>query len=296
MQQLQTKETVPGQHILLKFVAAKEYAEDLLNGKLYMNSLHYFWNEFQINGSDVQGQKDMFEGVYCHVDSVKFGFPKDFADVLTSDAAIRAEGYKYCHVHCYYRLDYWMDNDSFLYGLSDLMNDFGQYVVIIDDEKEFLKRVGLAATKQNVDFLCGNVRYRALKKNGEPISLKHHMIVKAREYLVDVTQPPYAGALTSRRDAFDKMDVMAYQKEWRIAVYDGEKSVAPKVLELKGGISDIAHVVETCRLVEDLDSIFQNRRIKPGFVGWYGNIGRREMREKFYDLGDHKGSLFGIVG
>lgn len=296
MQHMQTKKIIPSQHILLKFVAAKAYAEDLLNGRLYMNSLHYFWNEFQINDSDVRGQKDMFEGVYCHVDPVKFGFPKDFADALVSDAAIRAEGYKYCHVHCYYRLDYWMDNHLLQYDLSDLMNDFGQYVVIIDDEKEFLKRVGLAAAEQNVDFLCGNVHYRAPKKNGEVISLKHHIVLKAKDYLVDVTQPPYAGALTSRRDAFDKMDAMAYQKEWRIAVYDGEKSVDPKVLELKGGISDIAHIVETSRLAEELDSLFPSGKIKPGLDGWYGNIGRREMREKFYDLGDHKGSVFGIIG
>ena len=32
------------QHILMKFVSEKEYAEDLLRGYLYMNSLDYFWN------------------------------------------------------------------------------------------------------------------------------------------------------------------------------------------------------------------------------------------------------------
>ncbi len=292
----QVKNEIASQHILLKFFAVKEYAEDFINGKLYMNSLHYFWNEFHTSNNDVRGQMDLFEGVYCNVNPIKFGFPEDFAKHLVSDAAIRAEGYQYCHVHCYHRLDYWVQNHCLEYDTNNMMNDFGKYVVIIDDEKEFLNRVNQMAREQNIDFLCGNVHYHPLKRNGEVIQIGHHAIVKADNFLVDVTQSPYVDVITSKRDAFDKMDVMSYQKEWRIVVYDGEKSIKPKEFEIKGGLWDIAHIVETSRLVEALDDIFESGRNQLGQVGWYGNIRRKDMREKFYALGDNKGSVLGIIG
>ena len=59
------------QHILMKFVSEKEYAEDLLRGYLYMNSLDYFWNEFKLSDNGVPGQMDLFEGIYGYLDVSK---------------------------------------------------------------------------------------------------------------------------------------------------------------------------------------------------------------------------------
>ncbi len=285
------------QHVLLKFVANETFAKNFLDGMLYMNSLNYFWDEYTVaSEKKVKGQMDLFEGVYCNVNPLKFGFSKEFSDALVSDAAIRAEGYKYCHVHSYCRLDYEYVNGVVRYGVSENMKAFGSHVVVIRDERKFLERIAQMAKKENIEFLCGNVRYRTPKKDGQHIPFHHHMIVKAEVPQVDLTKPEYAGAITGRRDAFDKMDSMSYQNEWRIAVYDGKRDTDAKVLWLEDGISDIACIVETGRLFAELDKMFQNREIKPGSVGWYGNIGRKEMRDKFYALGDYKGSVLGIIG
>lgn len=44
-------------HQLIKFFGKRNYAEQFLQGELYMNSLSYFWD----NG--FEEQKDLFEGV-----------------------------------------------------------------------------------------------------------------------------------------------------------------------------------------------------------------------------------------
>lgn len=35
-------------HVLLRFFSKKEYLEEFLSGSLYMNSMHYFWDEYKL--------------------------------------------------------------------------------------------------------------------------------------------------------------------------------------------------------------------------------------------------------
>lgn len=318
---------VPEQHILLKFISCENYAKDLLAGNLYMNSLEYFWNEYPMikakkkrdellayakannlemnedellislgKEREVQGQMDLFEGIYCHADASKLGFQKDLEEHLVTDVSFRAEGYRYCHVHCYYRLDYWMDNFAVHWDENEAIKDFGEYVVIIDDEAEFLKRIGRAASSNCMDYLCGSVKYREPIKDGKPTPIGNHVVMKLSDRLVDVHDAAYKDAITRNRDAFDKMSKMSYQKEWRIAVYDGKRNASAITLHIDGGISDIAHVVKTSELLQELDDMFLRKAVKIGESGYYGNISRADMREKFYALGDYKASMFAVFG
>lgn len=194
------QDRISSQYILLKYVSSEKYANDFLNGILYMNSLEYFWNEYNTAKSPlgVQGQADLFEGNYCNVDVSSFGFPKDFCDALVADVSIRAEGYKYCHVHCYYRLDYTMNEPIISYYINPLMNDFGEYVIIIEDEKEFLERVNRAITAKELKYLCGNVRYHKPMKNGKEAFFTNTAVVKVNDFLVDINEPIYKDVICAR--------------------------------------------------------------------------------------------------
>ena len=88
-------------HILTRFFSQKKFLDAFISGKLYMNTLNYFWN----NG--FEEQKDIFEGVVCTVPVKDFnGFPMDFQAAQASDYHFRAEGYKFCNVLCFYKINF----------------------------------------------------------------------------------------------------------------------------------------------------------------------------------------------
>lgn len=294
----------PQNHVLLKFMSRKDYVNDFLSGHLYMNCLDYFWNEYKPENVDekkeapVPGQKDLFEGVYCTCDVDTFGFEKEFKGALLSDISMRAEGYKYCNVHSYYRLDYQPDRRGGIGWRSNArMKDFGDYVVVITDESEFLKRVHAAASREGFEYLCGNVHYRQPKKQGEVVNLEHYAAVKAGEWLIDITNEPYKNGIIGRRDSFDKMSTMSYQKEWRISLYRGVRESKAYTLDLGCRLDDIVHVAEAENLNQELEKLFRSRIIKlSGKYIWYGNVDKHTLRDKFYALGDNKASLLGMIG
>ena len=138
-----------GQYILLKYFREKDYADAFIAGKLYMNSLGYFWNEYPLieakrkleeylkshPGSTAEDaniipeyanlnpdQADPFEGTVGTApdDQIK----SDFGDGALSDVIYRAIGYQYCNVLCFYRLDYRFDGLKIECDYND-MDDFG---------------------------------------------------------------------------------------------------------------------------------------------------------------------------
>lgn len=288
-------------HLLLKYVSCPQYAEDFMNGILYMNTLNYFWNEFKLGSADsVPGQMDLYEGIYGTVNSAgmeALGIPKDFQGHNLTDISLRAEGYRYCNVHCYYRLDYWFEENGISWNTSEAMKDFGEYVVIIDDERAFLNLLHGAATREGYDYLCGSVHYRPPKKDGEIITVGHNIVVRSEEQLVNVTEFTPGLSLSARRDSFDKMDGLSYQKEWRISLYRGVKETAGYALHLDSDLKGVAHVVKSKDLDGELERMFRSGRLLEGLdTAWYGNIGRRELREKFYALGDYQTTMLGMIG
>ena len=311
-------------YILMKFISKKEFLDDFLKGSLYMNSLYYFWNEYplevakrkkkeilvsnpEINPDELliplensapAGQMDLFEGTISTADGDKMGFEKNFTDVLMTDIMLRSIGYKYCNVLCFYRLDLTITpfgrNVAVKYNLNSQMNEFGEYVVIIDDEVELLRRINTAIKKEaNYRYLCGSVNYRKFKKSGTNARNGNSLTVKV-EMEVDITEEPLKSAIISRRDCFDKTERYCNQKEWRLALYRGVKSTDAYRLEI-GDISDIVHYVRSDNLNEELQRTIQ-MGIKQGAGGYYGNISRKEMKELFYQLGDNKAEVFGIIG
>ena len=113
-------------HILIKFFSQKSYLREFVSGKLYMNSLDYFWN----NG--FYEQKDIFEGVVCTVPVRGFNeMPLDFQAVQASDYHFRADGYRFCNVLCFYKVELTQSGRVFSYNLNPSMSRFGDYVAFI---------------------------------------------------------------------------------------------------------------------------------------------------------------------
>lgn len=118
-------------HLLTRFFSQKNFLDAFISGKLYMNTLDYFWN----NG--FEEQKDIFEGVVCTVPVKDFnGFPMDFQAAQASDYHFRAEGYKFCNVLCFYKIDFILERGLLRYDLNDDMSKFGEYVAIITNNTQ----------------------------------------------------------------------------------------------------------------------------------------------------------------
>ena len=123
-----------------------------------MNYLGYFWDS--LNG--YAEQHDTHEGVIlstnqCNIDGV-------WGENLIADPMFRAEGYKYCNVACFYRVDvatFPMQNQYILTHWQECsdMKEFGNFVIIIKDSAELIRRVGFAVQKNGFKYCAGDVNY-----------------------------------------------------------------------------------------------------------------------------------------
>ena len=276
-------------HNLIKFFSKKEYLDEFISGKLYMNTLDYFWK----NG--FEEQKDIFEGVVCTVPVKDFeALPMDFQAVQACDYRFRAEGYKYCNVLCFYKQSYTADGSVIHFEYNTKMEEFGQYVAFITNEDEFLRRVRVAAERAKYMYLCGDVRYHQQMLNGKPGHQGNQIHLSVRDRYFTIEELQNRGFSIKRRDCFDKGIQYHGQNEWRVALYRGEKSTKAYKLD----VGDLSDIVSWFPIEQFQKSIAENvnRYGMSDFEGWYGNVNRRDMREAFYELGDQKTSMFATIG
>ena len=170
-------------YILLKFMSEKNYLKDFLDGHLYMNSLYYFWNQYildlakknrgleekEVDIAELEkaknrcpgpGQIDLFEGTVTTEQAQNASIPDEFKNYAVADVVYRSIGMGYCNVLCFYKMDYKVVGRNLIDFQLGEMDEFGKYVVIIDDMSELERRIYLAARKQGFKCLCGPVRYR----------------------------------------------------------------------------------------------------------------------------------------
>ncbi len=276
-------------HNIIKFFSKKKYLDEFISGKLHMNTLDYFWN----NG--FEDQKDIFEGVVCTVPVKDFtDFQIDFQTVQSCDYRFRAEGYKYCNVLCFYKLNYSTHGNFFHYEYNTNMEKFGQYVAFITNEGEFLRRVGASAEKKNYKYLCGDVRYHEQMLNGNPRHQGNQLHISIHDRYFTLEELTSRGFAIKKRDCFDKGIQYQGQNEWRVALYRGEKNTEAYKLDV-GDLSDIIRWFSVEQFQKGIAESVNQYRIDD-FEGWYGNISRRDMRESFYELGEQKTTMFATIG
>lgn len=278
-------------YILLKFISSadksnkKKYLKDFLNGSLYMNTLNYFWNEYYLelakkrryaeaNGIPFpdkidmsehilsEGQADLFEGVVCNLSADKLKMDENFKSALMTDISLRAKGFGYANTLCFYRLMYeeymqW-GLRNYIYQISERMNNFGEYVVVIDKPEELISKIEKAVKRENYKFICGPVKYRKPKLNGKSARDGYSMTVKMDDM---INLRDYSSSILNNRTCFDKMDKFSWQNEWRVILYRGEKSVEPYRLEI-GNIRDICHWITIDNLENEIKCCLENGVIK----------------------------------
>ena len=186
-------------HILTRFFSQKKFLDAFISGKLYMNTLNYFWN----NG--FEEQKDIFEGVVCTVPVKDFnGFPMDFQAAQASDYHFRAEGYKFCNVLCFYKINFLLEDGLLHCDLNDDMLKFGEYIAIITNENEFLRRIEAAVKRSHYELLCGDVHYHLQMLNGKQSKEGPRMYLAVKDRFFKIEELQNRGFNIRKRDCFDK--------------------------------------------------------------------------------------------
>lgn len=220
-------------HNLIKFFSSKKYLDEFISGQLYMNTLDYFWK----NGFD--DQRDIFEGVICTVPVKEFqAMPVEYQALQASDYCFRAEGYRYCNVLCFYKMQYEI-NGAFVRCDYDVgMKQFGDYVAFITNQRELTRRIERAATAEGYKVLCGDVRYHHQMLNGKQSSEGKRLQLISKDRLFTIEELERRKFSIKRRDCFDKDILYSGQNEWRVALYRGEKNVNAYRLNV-GDLSDI---------------------------------------------------------
>lgn len=311
-------------YFLLKYFSKQKFLKDFLCGHLYMNTLSFFWDETMLEQAKLRRksyisahsgvdpdkvsvpikrlpsmQEDLLEGVMglSNNDEIL----GDFEGHNLSDVLLRSVGMGYCNTLCFYRLFFEpivsFGNASMIhYMTTDAMEDFGEYVAYILDPKELVIRIERAVNRKGYQFLTGSVRYHELKKDGKR-SVAYHQgnaLVKADE-VFDLKNE--VDSITYRRDCFDKIDKYKGQNEWRMALYRGKKDTKAYTLD----ISDLHDIVYWDR-AEYLDSGIQTavgkgmKSVGSSEPRFYGNIDRKDLWNKFFELGDYKASKLIFIG
>lgn len=286
---------------LIKYFSAKEYAEMFKHGKLYMNSLSFFWE----NG--FEEQRDIYEGISDTLDKSKIGFPVDMRQLISGDVMFRLEAYRYCNLYCFYRVDIsdtllWKPNTTSIFPdtrqirLPDKSTEsFGKYVGIIKDEKKFVQRV---LDSMQSEWLCvaGDVRYKERKGINQPIS--HGMDMASRE-LYPASHWLRGGAnRTSVKDCFDKTRYYEEQREWRICLFRNLKEDRPYVLDV-GNLSDIVDIIESKEIRKYLLDKYApclDADVPPQYGAFDGNVTRKEFKKKLYEYDGGLGKLMFVIG
>ena len=125
----------------MKYFGKRKHAELFMQGKIHMNYLGYFWDP--LNG--YAEQHDIHEGIILSTDQLYIGGV--WGENLITAPTFRAEGYKYCNVACFYRVDVATSPMQNQY-IPTHMKDFGDFVVIIKNLEEFMKRIDAAMQKK----------------------------------------------------------------------------------------------------------------------------------------------------
>lgn len=231
-----------------RFFSIKQYAEDFVYGKLFMNNMSYFWE----NGFD--GQRDFDEGSVLSCTPNQASFPDDLAKAIKGNVVSRVPAYRYCNMICFTRMV--VDHKrKYIIKFDRRMSDFGAYAVRIKNFDEFLKRILQAAVKNNDYAIGGPVFY-----------------VKPSAH--------------TRLNCFCKEEKFNWQFEWRIA-YLHDLESRKKDAARKRGIDDIFHGEPFILQTEDLSDICEiypkevlwNDNVKEIYPNYtiYENISDRGM-------------------
>ncbi|MFZ3193994.1 MAG: hypothetical protein WA154_12415, partial [Moraxellaceae bacterium] len=159
----------PRIYCFLKTFSENQHAQQFLDGSLYMNSLDYF---IQLEDGDGSDRGDQHEAVSCwlqpqDIDIELNGMKINSAD-LAAPVFIRYDSQLKKRIFCMHASHVGGDAPAIFETPEDFEEQLkiptknislGQYSVLITDVKEFLDRVKVAAVQKNFSLQAGLVRY-----------------------------------------------------------------------------------------------------------------------------------------
>ena len=255
-----------------------------------MNYLGYFWDP--LNG--YAEQQDITEGTVLTKNTKQFQIQDEFGKHVIGDSMFIAEGYKYCNIACFYRIDAKIfpaiDRNVMMDWQEANMKNFGNSVVIIKDVEEFIRRITVAVQAKNWKYCAGDIEYYREVKDDIPVPDIPCMFIQS-DYPFDLREMPEG----KKFDSFCKSHKFKNQNEWRISLYRGIKEEEPYTLEV-GDLRDIACLTDAKFMAYEFHHLLESNGIKPNWnYSYKGNATREELRDLFIALGDHKVKLSLIV-
>lgn len=191
----------------------------------------------------------------------------------TSNMFIRPNGCGYCASLSFYKLyprngcgEYYIDKDE----IDNLKNNFGEYVVVIKDQKELLRRIDNTINsinlikKSNLKYLCKSITH-----SDDGLGLDE--LFNKEVVNKDIAQ----------RGLFTKREYYRYQNEYRIALYTGRKTTEAYILDI-GNIKDICVVSDVNHLQDNLSKISKPEDIVS--IDEYGNTSIEELTRLLIDM------------
>ncbi len=217
----------------VKFFEKKEFADDFMNGKLFLNRLSYFKS---IEDQDNRG--DLYEAPssWLQPENIEFSFggiqiPKSDFD---SPVCIQKNKHNDLHLFCIYaahsgHFDHVSDTDLAAFKKQFLIDDkcfkLGKYPIVILRVKTFIDRFIKA------------VRMKRFQCQGQ---------------LVEYYDPLTFHGSFRERAPFMKQKNYDYQKEFRFCIDTGNPGDGPFVFEI-GDISDITRAVSPQDINQQLE-------------------------------------------
>lgn len=138
------------------------------------------------------------------------------------------------------------------------MDKFGDVVIVIKDEDEFIRRVISAIRNRGEHCIIGDVRYHNLVDRVDPNTMNMHSITMISSNAPSVHnggfQLPDRGTFDLSlldgtdgiiwRGCLDKYSIYASQREWRICWLPNDRNYEAKILSV-GSLDDIIDIVNT---------------------------------------------------
>lgn len=183
---------------------------------------------------------------------------------------------------------------------SVAMNQFGDVVIVIKDQKEFEQRILAAVKRQGGRAILGDVRYHPMLDRVDPTTMQEHSVtIVTSRYTNEAGRIVGDGAfhismLDGMKNIFwrgcmDKYDRYASQKEWRICWLPNARNYEPEILQT-GSLEDIIDVVET-RDIRD----YLLKKYKGYIPGIVSSV-RRELHgtESYRDFKEYMKTVDGL--
>ena len=209
---------------LVKFLAEEDHVQDLLDGKIYANRLSYFR---KIEEADDSGRGDQHEGAMAWHQPDRVSLKIDDVDIAPYlDRPVEIHLSRLDSLNLFCTSGGWIDEDVLnrlpefdsndlqsLLAIPERCLSLGQYVVVIMDVHEFIRRVKKAVRAEG--YVIGH----------RPV-----------EYYNPDT---YHGSTSLTDAVFRKQDRHSYQSEFRFVIHTPTDGDDATILEI-GDIRDIA--------------------------------------------------------